>query len=417
MVTEPGLKRWDNRPALGTFHDRTVVAAQAASPLQKGERYPALDGLRAIAVLMVFAQHYFLSFFQSLWQWGWAGVDVFFVLSGFLITGILYDTRENVDRFKNFYIRRTLRIFPLYYGVWLLIVLVWPLMHWKWSLPWICWPFYLGNYVRFAFFNGFLQSGGSLEALVSTVPIMHAPLRIFLGHFWSLAIEEQFYLLWPLVVFGIGDRVKLRNLCLAVVVVMPFIRLLTGLLVSSDLLRSELLYRITPLRIDALLIGGLLSLIRRGPEGRYFASIAPKIAMACASLLIAAPFAAPIIAKRAVDLTPRSLGMSSFGFTIIDLLAACIISVAIQKDSSLYALLVARPLRKLGEMSYGFYVFHDIPHSLYFAFTAYLLGGKITLVTAFVSVPIALVSTLVLSYLSYRYLERPFLRLKSRFAP
>lgn len=87
--------------------------------------YPALDGLRAIAFLMVFMEHY-LEF-----PWGWAGVDVFFVLSGFLITGILFDSLDDPYRVRNFYVRRTLRIFPLYYGIMLALVLSWPLIHWQ----------------------------------------------------------------------------------------------------------------------------------------------------------------------------------------------------------------------------------------------------------------------------------------------
>jgi len=87
--------------------------------------YPALDGLRAIAILMVFAVHYgpFIRDF-SLFKWGWVGVDLFFVLSGFLITGILYDTLHEPHFFRSFYIRRTLRIFPLFYGFWVLLLIL-----------------------------------------------------------------------------------------------------------------------------------------------------------------------------------------------------------------------------------------------------------------------------------------------------
>jgi peptidoglycan/LPS O-acetylase OafA/YrhL len=91
---------------------------------------------------MVFAQHYLNL------PWGWAGVDVFFVLSGFLITGILYDSRDQPNRVSNFYIRRTLRIFPLYYGLMVLLVISYPLFRWQWNWTWLVWPAYLGNFAR-----------------------------------------------------------------------------------------------------------------------------------------------------------------------------------------------------------------------------------------------------------------------------
>ena len=96
--------------------------------------YPALDGLRAVAFLMVFGQHYL-----SL-AWGWTGVNVFFVLSGFLITGILFDTRDDPHRARNFYVRRSLRIFPLYYGLFAILMLLWPVVHWRWDRLWLAWP-------------------------------------------------------------------------------------------------------------------------------------------------------------------------------------------------------------------------------------------------------------------------------------
>ena len=103
--------------------------------------FPALDGLRAVAFMMVFLQHY-----EKL-PWGWSGVDFFFVLSGFLITGILFDTRNDSHRVRNFYIRRTPRIFPLYYGILLALLLSTPFAHWQWSWRWLVWPLYLGNFL------------------------------------------------------------------------------------------------------------------------------------------------------------------------------------------------------------------------------------------------------------------------------
>ena len=365
---------------------------------------------------MVFLQHYVLSRVPSLWQWGWAGVDVFFVLSGFLITGILFDTKEDMHRFRNFYIRRTLRIFPLYYGVLLLILLLTPIMRWNWNSTWICWSVYLGNYVRFLFVQRFVQSGGMLETLQSPVIFQGLPIRIFLGHFWSLGVEEQFYFLWPLIVFSVKDRIKLRNICLAVVLVLPFIRLIAAMKLPRVLVDMEILYRSTPFRIDALLLGGLAALLMRGPERQYLNWFAPKLAIGCVALLIAGLLLPQEILHRPVLFGTTSVLMSSFGFSIIDLLTACIILISLDPNSSVFRLLAVKPLRRLGEISYGFYVFHDIPHVLYILIARWIVG-KNYLAEFALSVLIAFVCTLGMASLCYRYFELPFLRLKDRYAP
>ncbi len=383
--------------------------------IEGNRHYPALDGLRACAVLMVFFQHYLLAYIPNLWQWGWAGVDFFFVLSGFLITGILYDTRESQHHFKNFYIRRTLRIFPLYYGVLLVILLLSPVMHWEWSFKWLCWPLYVSNYVRFAFMGEFLLSHRTLESLFSTKTIVHIPVRLFLGHFWSLAVEEQFYLLWPLVVFTIKERVKLRNVCACVVVLMPFIRLVSGFLLPHSWIQEGCLERMTPFRADALLLGGMLALMIRGREGDTLKRIAPKVGGICLLILFLVPAIAPVVSAR-VDVGSSSLWMGSFGLSLIELFGGSVILMLLNDGSQLSRLLSFAPIRRLGEISYGFYVFHDIPHLFYIAIAMSILG-KYSSGAMFLTIPIAFVFTLFLSLVSYRFFEMPFLRLKDRLAP
>ena len=124
--------------------------------------FPALDGIRAVGVLMVFFQHYEAALFPRL-AWGWAGVDIFFVLSGFLITGILYDTRSSPTRLRDFFLRRMLRIFPLYYGVLLAAAALTPVFHWLWNPAWILWFTYLGNYARFIYLGSPLMDLLDLE--------------------------------------------------------------------------------------------------------------------------------------------------------------------------------------------------------------------------------------------------------------
>ena len=235
-------------------------------PLPENKRfYPALDGLRALAVLMVFFEHYESAEFPA-FNWGWVGVDVFFVLSGFLITGILYDTRETKHRFRNFYVRRILRIFPLYYGVLLLGVLLTPIFHWLWNPAWILWFCYLGYYSRFIYLHDPLFVRGAIEHLVAKSPLDHIG-ALYLGHFWSLCVEEQFYLVWPFIVFRIRDRVRLRNFCALICGLTLLLRVMCVVFVPNQYLSAELLYRITPLRVDALLLGGVVALCLRGPEG------------------------------------------------------------------------------------------------------------------------------------------------------
>ncbi len=174
------------------------------------EYYPALDGLRAVAVAMVFFQHYGAGR-AWVFGWGWTGVDVFFVLSGFLITGILYDSQDRPHRFRDFYARRTLRIFPLYYFVWIVVVLLAPWAEWQWSWRWALWPAYLGNYARFLFLHG---AGDPYRFDRLTFgPLVRGwfgyPMHLYIGHFWSLCVEEQFYLVWPWVVYAVRRRERL----------------------------------------------------------------------------------------------------------------------------------------------------------------------------------------------------------------
>ena len=252
-------------------HDApTAPTSEPGLPAPENKRfYPALDGLRAIAVLMVFWQHYYAEKYPAL-NWGWAGVDVFFVLSGFLITGILYDTQNTAHRVRNFYMRRTLRIFPLYYGVLVVALLTTPIFHWFWNRAWVLWFLYLGNYARFLLLHTPLMTMGAPIGVIEHLraqPITPDSVTLLLGHFWSLCVEEQFYLVWPMVVFTVRKRTTLRTICLCSLPIVLAARIACVFLVPKAYLAQELLYRTTPFRLDALLLGGLAALMLRGPEG------------------------------------------------------------------------------------------------------------------------------------------------------
>ena len=202
------------------------------APTRVGNRLPALDGLRGIAVLLVLAFHcrYFFppwmekSARPTLDVLGWSGVDLFFVLSGYLITGILLDTKDSSSYFRTFYARRSLRIFPLYFSFVAAVLLLaqWR-VHGFWYLT------YLSNW----------QPG-------------HGVNDGYLSHLWSLAIEEQFYLIWPAVVWFVPPG-RLKWICIALAVTAAGLRPFAG---SQD----QAAYRLTPCRMDSLALGAFVAI-------------------------------------------------------------------------------------------------------------------------------------------------------------
>jgi peptidoglycan/LPS O-acetylase OafA/YrhL len=229
--------------------------------------YPALDGLRAVAFLMVFALHYLSRFLPI--SFGWAGVDIFFVLSGFLITGILYDTQNSPFRIRNFYLRRTLRIFPLYYAVFILLFLSSFVVHWNWNRLWLLWPAYLGNSI-------FLLPHPPFEVAQGTFLSQRWPwMEINFGHFWTLCVEEQFYLVWPWIVFGVRSRRRLIAICVAAIIFCPIARAFAGFYLPPAFIANEIINTATPFRVDALLFGALIALLLRGPSARRLSFSTP----------------------------------------------------------------------------------------------------------------------------------------------
>jgi peptidoglycan/LPS O-acetylase OafA/YrhL len=373
--------------------------------------YPALDGLRALAVLGVFTAHY--TFFPQVFNWGWSGVDLFFVLSGFLITGILFDSQHRPDRFRVFYIRRTLRIFPLYYGVILLPLLLEPILRWSVHQGLWLWPIYLGNYARLFWSAKAAAVGPAFESLRSTRHVA-LPITWQFDHLWSLCVEEQFYLIWPALVFFIGRRVRLRNLCFAVVIIMPVARLICLHCLPQQWLDLGFLYRVTPLRADTLLLGGVLALCLRGPEARLILRLARPVA-----LLVVGIFAAYETINRlhyGSFIDPAKMNLyNPWSYSLIALFSGAILLLALQPDSAIYRICTHGWLRALGQRSYGFYVYHLLLYSLWEWLAFALCFGHRRFLPQ-VTIVVALVGTIVVSWLSFRFFEAPLLRLKSRWA-
>lgn len=361
--------------------------------------FPALDGLRALAFLMVFAQHYLQI------AWGWTGVDVFFVLSGFLITGILFDTREQPHRVRNFYVRRTLRIFPLYYGLMLVLLVTYPFFRWQWTWAWLLWPAYLGNFCR-----GIhpFTARSSLQMLADFQPLsLLRRVQFLFGHFWSLCVEEQFYLIWPWIVFRIRDRKKLLYVCLACMVICPLMRFAGNHTLPQFMLNQEVLYRWTPFRVDALLLGGLVALVRRGPSPQRLL-MAARAVFGVLFTIFLGYLAYEVRHRNEAFVYPA--WKFTWGLMFVDLLSACLIVMALEQNSIIFRIFNVRPLRWLGRISYGAYVFHDIFHPQIAG-----IVQQFTRQPKYWTAAVALVFTLLLSRASFEWFESPFIRLKGRW--
>jgi peptidoglycan/LPS O-acetylase OafA/YrhL len=372
-------------------------------PSLRGTHYPTLDGVRGMAILLVVLHNF--SFDDAVLSGpvgrllhagiigGWIGVMMFFVLSGFLITGILLDTQHEPGHFRRFYLRRTLRIAPLYYAVLLVAFVGLPLAGiapesvradapsqvWLWT--------YLSNWVQ-----PFGLAGNAFP------------------HFWSLAVEEQFYLLWPLLTWRRRPETVLRW-GLALALLAPVVR--AGVLLGGG--TSGMAYVWSPCRMDALALGGCAAAVLRIPGlAARFAAHRTQVLAAAGALFVAC-----VLACRGLwssSFTMQTLGYSllavSFALLVLGLACADLAGDA-QWPIRLWRV---APLRVLARYSYGIYVFHKplqqgigtplmqwigagVMHSTA-ANAAYAAGG--------------LAASLALAVVSYHGFERRFLALKTR---
>lgn len=373
-------------------------SVSAAAPRDSLKHIDSLDGVRGIAIILVLIFHLLASnpqtgsrivnFIVGFRGMGWAGVDLFFCLSGFLITGILFDTLHTGHYFRNFYARRFLRIFPLYYGVLLVLFIVFHPIHFDQGRQFLLLFTYLQNTP--------LWLHGSQSAVAQPA-----------DHLWSLAVEEQFYLVWPVLIFLIRDRRKLLWTAATLALIAPVTRFF--LLAHGASFQAT--YKWTICRADSLLAGAWLALIIRG-------KLRDTVLRYATPVFVVALILCGIIAWRTGNFQwGINYSINSYGYSIVAIACTSLIAMSLRPASFTARAMRAKSLRFFGKYSYGIYVYHQ----MVFALVAWLIRGYLQshihskALYHIAEMVCVLLITMPLAVFSYHFYEKPFLKLKRYF--
>ncbi|QOV87961.1 acyltransferase family protein [Humisphaera borealis] len=385
------------------------AGTQSASAAHKPKRslhIPALDGIRGLAILLVLIFHFsqvaydpaakgLQSLVQRVMGAGWVGVDLFFVLSGFLITSILCEAVGTKGYFKNFYARRTLRIFPLYFGTLLVAFVILPLVFGRdpayehvYKDQWALW-LYVQNFIQIDW--------------------------LAFSHFWSLAVEEHFYLVWPAVLFFCGRRGAMVA-CVLMIAGALAIRIGRVTMLPSTYINAQMTYLWTICRMDSLAIGSLLALAVNGiaADLSRFRRFAPWV------LLASIAGCGAMVAKYgSFSYQPHKL-IQAVGYTTVAVGAAAllVLTITAKPGNILTRVFTATSLRFLGKYSYGIYVIHSFLH--HWMMHEYPLKRIQQMVGSYwlayvVYVVTAMLLSIGLALLSWHLYEKHFLKLKKYF--
>jgi peptidoglycan/LPS O-acetylase OafA/YrhL len=348
------------------------------------KRIPQLDGIRGIAILMVLLCHYIQNqlhtvtgmlpkYVSKSLSLTWSGVDLFFVLSGFLICGILVDNHGSPTFFRTFYARRALRIFPLYYLILGLFILLSgriaaPLLF---DTPMPSWSYatFTQNFAMVPYPDGTAQ---------------------WMGMTWSLAVEEQFYLLLPLIVYILPRRTLLPVFAFGIVVAVALRLCFPG----------TKAFLLMPWRADSLLSGAALALLFRSKSFMLWISQNRRLLIAAFYVLLAG--AAAMTAKPWSRWSHNHLWLAAL-YTVFLLIALT------NSIPALTRLVSSAALCWLGGVSYAVYMIHGAVNGL----LHWLISGKTAQIQTFGDIGItilALATTFGLAELSFRYFESPFLK-------
>lgn len=362
------------------------------NPLNLSAGIPALDGIRGLAVLAVIASHLPVLFgYRQVTPWaqvnrviagGFLGVDVFFVLSGFLITSLLlreYSISGRVN-LKHFFIRRAIRLLPALYLL-LIIDFVIALLNGtslsgQWNITWAT----ILNLNNWYFVFPILRHGP-------------ADFKSNLGHLWSLSVEEQFYLFWPAVLIVFVKWQKTRSfLPVLIAILISLVMLRRIILWQEDVSYLVILIR-TDARLDSLLVGALMAF------GFRDLLIDQRVLRVCAYVSL------PIFFGLAFQ-GPGSSLLDSVGFTLVALVAMIMIYASVENAWGLCRLFEVRWLVFVGKISYGLYLWHFV----IFDFISSNVGTD----SRFLRSTFAFMAVLATTLFSWFYVEKPLLLLKER---
>ena len=367
---------------------------------------PALDALRGLAIVLVMVGHF--SHFdgmppvvaldrmiKTIAVAGWVGVDLFFVLSGFLITGILYDSKGGRHYFRNFFARRVLRIFPVYYACLVVFLVVLPRL-----------------FPNDSGFQAIRSDGFWYWTYLTNLKIAKFGFPAFpvLGHFWSLAIEEQFYFVWPAVVL-LSARADLIRICLLCIVGSLVLRVAFVLGGYGDAA-----YVLTPARMDSLAVGAVLAIAARSPGGlTRITRLAQPTAAIVGAVLVT------LFVWRG-GLAPWDPLMETIGHTLLACFFGAVLVLALTSPPKTFPgkIFDSSKLSFFGRYSYALYVFHA--PILFFHLDRFLPLGLVPtvfgslLLKKAVFVTSAMAVSVVIAMISWHLCEKQFLKLK-RFFP
>jgi peptidoglycan/LPS O-acetylase OafA/YrhL len=361
----------------------------------------SLDGVRAIAIILVMSFHSGLNYF------GWMGVQLFFVLSGFLITGILWKEKFKEDtsgqKLKRFWARRSLRIFPLYFGYLIIIGVVFVIVHF---------PVYYPIYAPYLFTYTFNYT--RLLAAWQGNPLF--------THLWSLSIEEQFYIFFPLIIFLLPPR-PVKYFLLAIIILSPVIRFLLGEYYNSKAslyVAADAVYWHTLSHLDAFFLGGVIpvfALDKRVKKPSVFLVITFALVIAVGLINY---FSVSPVYSFLMDLGYNHDVVVNYAhvwkYTVLNLFFASFLLCLVNSNFKILFLkriFENKFMIRIGRVSYGMYIFHwaILVYIVQHIYPTENLAIKFLLFVPYLAL------TYGIAELSYSFYESKFLALKDKLFP